>query len=360
MQDRLDRLEDKDVRRALHSRQRKAGRFADVAESDGSDGAADDSRSEIFSKEGQGDGSPRGPVVVVDSLSTTMKKPEVPASTVGSALQRNADGSIAKARIVKKKGKGTRVRLFTLCFCCDRDAADLKTILQRWKRAPPATLPSDGSESSFDSSDSELDTSEAERDTADSDRNEPLEVDGTSEAQSDISDGESSRDAGLASLPRRSGGFKQWAVTQLSAVKDYVAPVQEDFVHPLSPEENVQQEQYLPRKKRKVDKSVPTEMRGPLGEDISLPSTSFTEHLKSLGQSAEAKRKIVLVTRPPEVENARLLLPIVTEEQPIMEAVLLNTVVVICGETGSGKTTQVPQFLFEAGFGSPESGTLHP
>lgn len=355
VQDRLDRLEDKDVRRALHSRQRKPGRFVDIAESDGSDGSADDSHSENFSKEGQGDASPRGPVVVVDSLSATMKKQEMLAPTVGSALKRNADGSIAKARIVKKKGKGTRVRLFSLYFWCDRDMADLKTILQRWKRAPPTTLPSDDSESSFDSSDSEHDASEAERDAAGSDRSEPLEADDTSEASTGVSDGESSQDAGLASLPRRSGGFKQWAVTQLSAVKDYVAPVQD----PLSPEENVQQEQSLPRKKRKIDNSTPTEMRGPLGEDISLPSTSFAEHLKSLGQSAEARKKVVLVTRPPEIENARLLLPIVTEEQPIMEAVFLNTAVVICGETGSGKTTQVPQFLFEAGFGSPESGMLH-
>jgi len=100
------------------------------------------------------------------------------------------------------------------------------------------------------------------------------------------------------------------------------------------------------------------EMRGPLGEDVTLPSTSFAEHLKRPGSWMEARRKVVVVTRPPEVGDARFLLPIVTEEQPIMEAILLNPVVVICGETGSGKTTQVPQFLFEAGFGSPESGTL--
>jgi predicted ATPase len=31
-------------------------------------------------------------------------------------------------------------------------------------------------------------------------------------------------------------------------------------------------------------------------------------------------------------------------------------VVVICGETGSGKTTQVPQMLYEAGFGFKNSG----
>lgn len=38
-----------------------------------------------------------------------------------------------------------------------------------------------------------------------------------------------------------------------------------------------------------------------------------------------------------------------------MEAIYNNPVVVIWGATGSGKTTQVPQFLYEAGFGSRES-----
>jgi ATP-dependent RNA helicase DHX37/DHR1 len=31
------------------------------------------------------------------------------------------------------------------------------------------------------------------------------------------------------------------------------------------------------------------------------------------------------------------------EEQRVMEAIHDNDVVIICGETGSGKTTQVPQ-----------------
>lgn len=33
-----------------------------------------------------------------------------------------------------------------------------------------------------------------------------------------------------------------------------------------------------------------------------------------------------------------------------MEAINAHPVVVLCGETGSGKTTQVPQFLYEAGY----------
>ena len=36
-----------------------------------------------------------------------------------------------------------------------------------------------------------------------------------------------------------------------------------------------------------------------------------------------------------------------------MEAVNDNDVVLLCGETGSGKTTQVPQFLYEAGYSHP-------
>ena len=61
--------------------------------------------------------------------------------------------------------------------------------------------------------------------------------------------------------------------------------------------------------------------------------------------------------RPEEIQTARLALPVVAEEQRIMEAIHRNPVVVICGETGSGKTTQVPQFLYEAGYGSPGSPT---
>lgn len=33
-----------------------------------------------------------------------------------------------------------------------------------------------------------------------------------------------------------------------------------------------------------------------------------------------------------------------------METLSENDIVIICGETGSGKTTQVPQFLYEAGY----------
>jgi hypothetical protein len=52
------------------------------------------------------------------------------------------------------------------------------------------------------------------------------------------------------------------------------------------------------------------------------------------------------------VQQARLELPVCAMEQEIMEAVNYHDIVVLCGPTGSGKTTQVPQFLYEAGYGT--------
>jgi len=61
--------------------------------------------------------------------------------------------------------------------------------------------------------------------------------------------------------------------------------------------------------------------------------------------------------RPPALAASRAALPIIGMEQEIMEAVRAADVVLLGGETGCGKTTQVPQFLLEAGHGSP---TTHP
>eukprot|EP00013_Stygamoeba_regulata_P028851 CAMPEP_0177647604 /NCGR_PEP_ID=MMETSP0447-20121125/10387_1 /TAXON_ID=0 /ORGANISM="Stygamoeba regulata, Strain BSH-02190019" /LENGTH=978 /DNA_ID=CAMNT_0019150197 /DNA_START=144 /DNA_END=3080 /DNA_ORIENTATION=+ len=75
------------------------------------------------------------------------------------------------------------------------------------------------------------------------------------------------------------------------------------------------------------------------------------------GNTLALKVTNVRVARTEEVESARSKLPIIMEEQPIMEMVRAHDVCIICGETGSGKTTQVPQFLYEAGYGLPGSPT---
>ena len=60
--------------------------------------------------------------------------------------------------------------------------------------------------------------------------------------------------------------------------------------------------------------------------------------------------KFVPVNRDPTIEASRAKLPIISEEQLIMEKIRYNDVTILCGETGSGKTTQLPQFLYEAGY----------
>ncbi|KAH9580068.1 DEAD/DEAH box helicase domain [Trypanosoma melophagium] len=61
----------------------------------------------------------------------------------------------------------------------------------------------------------------------------------------------------------------------------------------------------------------------------------------------------IKVNRSFEVDNTRKELPVLREEQSIVETInnSSRTCVLICGETGSGKTTQVPQFLWECGYG---------
>jgi HrpA-like RNA helicase len=49
----------------------------------------------------------------------------------------------------------------------------------------------------------------------------------------------------------------------------------------------------------------------------------------------------VAVQRPAAVEEGRKELPIIGYEQEVMEAVAASDVVMLSGETGCGKTTQV-------------------
>ncbi|KAF2238320.1 DEAH-box RNA helicase-like protein [Viridothelium virens] len=99
--------------------------------------------------------------------------------------------------------------------------------------------------------------------------------------------------------------------------------------------------------------SKPIEFKPRPAESDPLPA-----ELETRASTNEARQAYsVQVSRTPEIQDARMALPVVTEEQKIMEAIHNNDIVVIWGATGSGKTTQVPQFLFEAGYGDPKGPT---
>ena len=51
-----------------------------------------------------------------------------------------------------------------------------------------------------------------------------------------------------------------------------------------------------------------------------------------------------------KILQSRLRLPVYQFKEKLLDAVSNNQIVVVEGETGSGKTTQIPQFLVEAGF----------
>uniref|UniRef100_A0A3B3WJG0 Activating signal cointegrator 1 complex subunit 3 n=1 Tax=Poecilia mexicana TaxID=48701 RepID=A0A3B3WJG0_9TELE len=109
-----------------------------------------------------------------------------------------------------------------------------------------------------------------------------------------------------------------------------------------------------------ADETKPEEK---LEQNVADPDTQKeTVPNKKTVQSRKPSEPAVFipVDRSAEVQGARLKLPVLAEEQVIMEAVRENPCVVICGETGSGKTTQVPQFLYEAGYACRIIGITEP
>ena len=215
-----------------------------------------------------------------------------------------------------------------------RKRGGVKTKLQPAQVESPLSDASDYEEWGGFGSDG--DASSAEEDAPDHD-------DGGSADSGEDSDGASSEGSGDESddsmdeggedgeeKAQRSSAFKAWATEQRNEALGY------------KPTESNAAALEIPR----PESFVP---RAP--EQDPLPM--------ELKPTARTDRKVfsTTVTRTPEIQEARLKLPVVAEEQRLMEAIHNNDTVVICGATGSGKTTQVPQFLFEAGYGSPDSPT---
>lgn len=160
------------------------------------------------------------------------------------------------------------------------------------------------------------------------------------EAQELQSDAAAPAEAESVLGKRKRGNFKDWAQQQLGI------------------QVRTQEGEVLQANAPLVVKPKSTgPVRGPLGEEFVIPTGSLLDvPTPAEALPSEMKRKpVVTVERSEELQHKRLELPILAEEDTIMEAVRLQRVVVLCGETGSGKTTQVPQFLYEAGFGTPGS-----
>ena len=98
-----------------------------------------------------------------------------------------------------------------------------------------------------------------------------------------------------------------------------------------------------------AEKSVNKEENNVSNSKATIPQPSSvdkppTDETKKSDETVKPKSKpavFVPVHRTAEVQAARMKLPILAEEQAIVEAIHDNPVVILAGETGSGKTTQV-------------------
>ena len=167
----------------------------------------------------------------------------------------------------------------------------------------------------------------------DSDMNAEGEMMGSSSSD-ESSHSISGNDHEMEDRKLRSSGFKAWATQQVNQALGFVPTTTPDDA--VNNVDIISQKKFQPREPE---------------QDLLPPELETT--------SADPTRKAfsVQVERSSEIQEARFGLPVVAEEQKIMEAIYNNPTVVIWGATGSGKTTQVPQFLYEAGFGNPQSPT---
>jgi ATP-dependent RNA helicase DHX37/DHR1 len=228
-------------------------------------------------------------------------KPATGSALAGSALKA-ADGSVFQPRVVLRgKKKFARARAYT---GAESDESD-----------------------SNDSDDGDSDDGVDDSDDEDEDEDGS---DSGSDDEGSNADNEADVDA-----PKRSSGFKSWAQNQMGTEAQTTMP---DLLGTVPTA-------------KKESKPIPKtgEFVGPMGSTFVVPSSSL---LKGSEPGSTARPTI---KRRPSVAEGRMELPILAEEQNIVESVLMHPVVVICGETGSGKTTQVPQMLYEAGFGFPGS-----
>mmetsp|Transcript_35799 Transcript_35799/g.52484 ORF Transcript_35799/g.52484 Transcript_35799/m.52484 type:complete len:1193 (-) Transcript_35799:369-3947(-) len=101
--------------------------------------------------------------------------------------------------------------------------------------------------------------------------------------------------------------------------------------------EKQRQEEEESKKRKKYVPSEPIKLETAARKGIEVTPLE-NGHVKALS-----------VNRPAEVKKSRYDLPVSAMEFEIIDAVRSNDAVILCGETGSGKSTQVPQFLYEAG-----------
>ncbi|XAO23129.1 hypothetical protein I312_101907 [Cryptococcus bacillisporus CA1280] len=235
-------------------------------------------------------------------------------TVLGGALRKSDDGQAMKPRVEIRRKKGFVYGMFGRRGIEHREDSD--------------------DEDDEDEDDEDAD----ENDDDDEEEEEDDEMDSDEEDEGDSEEEGSEEEEEEVAPPKkkRSLGFKDWALKQMGQTSQPSAP---DL---LADETTTTLYKSQPLPAARVGEYI-----GPLGRELVMPTTSLLDQSKDSDKSKVRPN----ITRRPSVSEARMGLPILAEEQSIIESILMHPVVIICGETGSGKTTQVPQMLYEAGFG---------
>ncbi|WVQ85563.1 hypothetical protein IAT38_007729 [Cryptococcus sp. DSM 104549] len=255
------------------------------------------------------------------------KLPSGPPSLAG-ALKKSADGQVVQPRVEIRGPKKLMGRFGR------RDGVKKSSELEE-----DSGDEEDDDDDEDDDEDSEDDDEEDDEDDSSGSGEEGDESEEEDdEEDSDEEEDDEEEEPAPPPKRKRALGFKDWALKQMGQAPEasHMPNLLESDPAPSSSTTS------KPLKAPKVGDYI-----GPLGEKLHVPAVSLLDQSK--GSETASVRPTV--TRRPSVSEGRMELPILGEEQAIIEAILMHPVVIICGETGSGKTTQVPQMLYEAGFG---------
>ncbi|KAF3935557.1 hypothetical protein ABW19_dt0202743 [Dactylella cylindrospora] len=220
---------------------------------------------------------------------------------------------------------------------------------------PPSESESSSADEDGGDSDVDSDVDRREDDSMDESGDQEEDTDNTGEDESE-EEGRPSNWRKTAGKSEKASAFKAWAQSERNKILD--ASDKQSTRLGAVPGEVISSFPSAASSKPLPD-AVKEEPRKPIPNQVVDQLVLAKKPLSTLLAESSRGRKAlaVAVNRKEDIQAQRLNLPIVGDEQKIMETIQNNSVTILCGETGSGKTTQVPQFLFEAGYGNPNSET---
>lgn len=148
------------------------------------------------------------------------------------------------------------------------------------------------------------------------------------------------------SLLQQFESLKSKGKVSMSVAQDVSQPCSRDNVEP-SLKQSVHRSPHLPAVTR-----IPINDMGRVTSTSTSSSQNSPYDSNGPRPLKSTRPPSLILNRDPAIQESRLQLPICGMEQEIVEAISSNDVIILCGETGSGKSTQVPQFLYENGFAS--------